>query len=596
METRIDQKKRKTSLMDLSHRMGLIITTITIMAVLLFSIVAITWFMIADLDRKADKAADEIAEILVEPLYNVDDGQAARIGEALVSSGRISGIKIESTITGTILDLKPARDSSLIEPRTRDVVYNLIRLGSVRFCFSDSDLFRMIRSIVITLVLVVFAVMSASVLVNHFLVQRRINDVFAGLAYGISGIAGGRYDREIPETGYLDIDAIIKMMNDMAASIHVKNRQLLGMNKLLERRVSERTAELESALAEQRLLQDRLIESGKLSALGQLAAGMAHELNTPLGAISSSGRIVLDYLDSKVPAQLALLETLDAREATLFRAIVAAGIRENRSLSVPIPSRTEVRDLTRTLGEKGIKDSASIASLLSDAGLTKSLDEIVDLFGTTRDLAIVTAACDPAIARRMAQVIGESAEKAARVVSALRSYLVPEAAERGQVVDVDSDITKVLTLMHNMLKHGIAVSTDFSRVRVLGSSDKLSQVWMNLIRNAAQAMDFRGTLAITTAFRDDKAVVTVEDSGIGIPESIRDRIFEPFFTTKKHGDGMGLGLDICKKIVEAHHGSISFESRPGKTVFTVALPALSDVSPERENADGNGPEGQPEKG
>ena len=254
METRIDQKKRKTSLMDLSHRMGLIITTITIMAVLLFSIVAITWFMIADLDRKADKAADEIAEILVEPLYNVDDGQAARIGEALVSSGRISGIKIESTITGTILDLKPARDSSLIEPRTRDVVYNLIRLGSVRFCFSDSDLFRMIRSIVITLVLVVFAVMSASVLVNHFLVQRRINDVFAGLAYGISGIAGGRYDREIPETGYLDIDAIIKMMNDMAASIHVKNHQLLGMNKLLERRVSERTAELESALAEQRLL------------------------------------------------------------------------------------------------------------------------------------------------------------------------------------------------------------------------------------------------------------------------------------------------------------------------------------------------------
>ncbi|HPS44292.1 MAG TPA: ATP-binding protein, partial [Treponemataceae bacterium] len=533
---------------------------------------------------------------LVEPLYNVDDGQAARIGEALVSSGRISGIKIESTVSGTILDVKPARDSSLIEPRTRDVVYNLIRLGTVRFCFSDADLFGIIRSIVVTLVLVVFAVMFASVLVNHFLVQRRINGVFAGLAYGISGIAGGRYDREIPETGYLDIDAIIKMMNDMAASINVKNHQLLGMNKLLERRVGERTAELESALAEQRLLQDRLIESGKLSALGQLAAGMAHELNTPLGAISSSGRIVLDYLDSKVPAQLSLLETLDERESALFRAIVAAGIRENRSLSMPIPSRAEVRDLTRSLAERGVKDAAAIAGILSDAGLAKSLDEIIGLFGTSRDIAIVTAACEPAIARRMAQVIGESAEKAARVVSALRSYLVPEAAERGQVVDVDSDIAKVLTLMHNMLKHGISVNTSFSGVRVLGSSDKLSQVWMNLIRNAAQAMDFRGTLTVATALRDDKAVVTVEDSGSGIAESIRDRIFEPFFTTKKHGDGMGLGLDICKKIVEAHHGSISFESRPGKTVFTVALPALSDGSPERGSADGVGPEGQLERG
>jgi signal transduction histidine kinase len=579
--------------------MNPIITGITIVIVLLLSIAVIAWFMITDLDRKADKSADEIAEILVEPLYNVDDGQAARIGEALVSSGRISGIKIESTVSGTILDIKPSRDSSLVAPRTRDVAYNLIRLGSVRFSFSDSDLFGMIRSIVITLVLVAFAVMSASVFVNHFLVQRRINGVFAGLAYGISGIAGGRYDREIPETGYLDIDAIVKMMNDMAASIHVKNRQLLGMNKLLERRVSERTAELESALAEQRLLQDRLIESGKLSALGQLAAGMAHELNTPLGAISSSGRIVLDYLDSKVPAQLALLETLDAREAALFRAIVAAGIRENRSLSVPIPSRAEVRDLTRSLAERGVKDASAIAGLLSDAGLAKSLGEFIDLFGTSRDLAIVTAACEPAIARRMVQVVGESAEKAARVVGALRSYLVPEAAERGQVVDVDSDVAKVLTLMHNMLKHGITVNTNFSGIRVLGSSDKLSQVWMNLIRNAAQAMDFRGTLTVATALRDDMAVVTVEDSGVGIPESIRDRVFEPFFTTKKHGDGMGLGLDICKKIVESHHGSISFESRPGKTVFTVALPALSDGSlarPGAEGADGVAPEGQPGRG
>jgi signal transduction histidine kinase len=570
-----NRKMKKMNLMDMSHRMSLMISTITIVVVQLFSISVITWYMVADLDRKADLAADEIAEILVEPLYNVDDGQAKRIGEALVSSGRISGIVIESIVSGTILEIKPPRVSVLIEPRSRNILYKLIRLGSVRFSFSDTDLFDMVRNIVITLVIVVLAVMFVSVLFNHYLVQQRINGVFARLAYGINGISGGRYDRVIPESGYLDMDAVIKMINEMAANIQVKNQQLLGMNKLLEQRVSERTVELEAALAEQRLLQDRLIESGKLSALGQLAAGVAHELNTPLGAISSSGRILIDYLDTKAPNQVAFVTGLDRGEFDLFRAIMNIGIRENKTLSLPIPSRSAVRDAAKALSERGVSNADSIASSLCDVGISDSLEEFVSLFGTSRDLEVVQNACEPVIARRMAQVIGESATKAASVVSALRSYLMPESAEKHQIVDIDADITKVLTLMHNMLKHGIVVKTDFSRVHVLGSSDKLSQVWMNLIRNAAQAMDFRGVLSIGTAIHEGMAIVTVEDSGVGISDSIRDKIFEPFFTTKKSGDGMGLGLDICKKIIEKHHGTISFESRPGWTVFTVMLPAVS---------------------
>lgn len=374
------------------------------------------------------------------------------------------------------------------------------------------------------------------------------------------------------------MDAIITMINEMADNIQIKNRQLLGMNKLLEQRVSERTAELETAFAEQRLLQDRLIESGKLSALGQLAAGVAHELNTPLGAINSSGRIILDYFDAKTPSLIDFVASLSPRELELFRAIVTVGIRENASLALPIPSRVALRETSEKLSANGVKDADSIANLLCDSGLSDSIGEFIGLFGTERDLAIVGAACEPVVARRMAQVIGESADKAAGVVGALKSYLVPVSPERGQLVDVDADIRKVLTLMHNMLKHGIAVRTDFGAVRVIGSTDKLSQVWMNLIRNAAQAMEFRGSLWITTAIKEGKAVVTVEDSGHGIPDGIKDRIFEPFFSTKKHGDSMGLGLDICRKIVEAHHGTITFESKPGRTVFTVILPAATEES------------------
>ncbi|HOV65282.1 MAG TPA: HAMP domain-containing sensor histidine kinase, partial [Spirochaetia bacterium] len=181
------------------------------------------------------------------------------------------------------------------------------------------------------------------------------------------------------------------------------------------------------------------------------------------------------------------------------------------------------------------------------------------------------------IARRMAEIINESSQKAVGVVSALRSYLSQEKSEEN-VVDISADISRVLTLMHNMLKHGINVQTKLTPVMVLGSSDRLSQVWMNLIRNAAEAMKFKGVLEIRTEIQGENAAVSVIDSGPGIPEEIRERIFEPFFTTKKEGEGIGLGLDICKRIVELHRGTISFQSRPGRTEFLVLIPAVKAAS------------------
>ena len=173
----------------------------------------------------------------------------------------------------------------------------------------------------------------------------------------------------------------------------------------------------------------------------------------------------------------------------------------------------------------------------------------------------------------MAEIINESSQKAAGVVSAFHAYLSQEKGEEN-LVDISADISRVLTLMHNMLKHGINVQAELTPVMVLGSSDRLSQVWMNLIRNAAEAMKFKGVLEIRTEIQGENAAVSVIDSGPGIPEEIRERIFEPFFTTKKKGEGMGLGLDICKRIVELHKGTITFKSQPGRTEFLVLIPAV----------------------
>ncbi|HEW98064.1 MAG: hypothetical protein DRR16_24805 [Candidatus Parabeggiatoa sp. nov. 3] len=105
-------------------------------------------------------------------------------------------------------------------------------------------------------------------------------------------------------------------------------------------------------------------------------------------------------------------------------------------------------------------------------------------------------------------------------------------------------------------------------------ADELNQVWTNLVHNALQAMDDKGTLTIETFPQDNQVLISIIDNGKGIAPEIKEKIFEPFFTTKRAGEGSGLGLDIVRKIVKKHEGKITFESQPGKTTFTVFLPVL----------------------
>ena len=131
----------------------------------------------------------------------------------------------------------------------------------------------------------------------------------------------------------------------------------------------------------------------------------------------------------------------------------------------------------------------------------------------------------------------------------------------------------VLELYRNQLKQGVEIMRNYQPLPAIWCyPDELMQVWTNLIHNAIQAMAGKGRLDILVAERNNHAVVQVIDSGCGISPEVRARIFEPFFTTKPTGEGSGLGLDIVKKIVNKHAGSIDVESQPGMTTFSVWLP------------------------
>ncbi len=140
--------------------------------------------------------------------------------------------------------------------------------------------------------------------------------------------------------------------------------------------------------------------------------------------------------------------------------------------------------------------------------------------------------------------------------------------------DLQEGIETVLTIYQNQIKHHIELVRRFEAVGPITClPDELNQVWTNLIHNALQAMNFRGTLTVGVHAAGDDVVVTVRDTGCGIPEVLRERIFDPFFTTKPSGEGSGLGLDIVRRIVEKHGGRILVDSIEGEgTRFEVILP------------------------
>jgi signal transduction histidine kinase len=179
------------------------------------------------------------------------------------------------------------------------------------------------------------------------------------------------------------------------------------------------------------------------------------------------------------------------------------------------------------------------------------------------------------------------AQPMSELVSSMKSY---SPLDRGvqQSIDIHEGIEDTLRLFAFKLKQGIEIRRNYDRTipPVLAYGSELNQVWTNPIDNAIDAMDSKGTLSIETTHLGDRLEVYITDSGTGIPDETRSRsvgnaqshIFEPFFTTKAVGKGTGLGLELARRIVEnRHRGSLSFQSKPGQTRFTVCLPIFDEA-------------------
>ena len=388
-----------------------------------------------------------------------------------------------------------------------------------------------------------------------------------------------------------------QMYRDDASGRYIFEGTIRDISELkrAEAELQAKNADLQETLTHLQAAQQELIQAEKMAALGKLIANIAHEINTPLGAIRASAGNILSALDETFLRLPEVVRLLPDDEQQVFIRLIRRACQPKQALTSK-EERQRRRALTHLLGEAAIAQADTIADTLVDMGIDDDIETLKPLFRHEKTTWLLGAAANIAAQRHSSENILFAVERMSKIVFALKSYAHSDASGQPTVARIQDGMEVVLTLYHNQLKHSIEVVKQYDDAPpILCYPDELQQVWTNLIHNAIQAMRGAGRLEIAihpvethgrasladgsdsethgrASLQDPGIVVEITDSGCGIPPEITDRIFEPFFTTKPAGEGSGLGLDICRKILDKHQGRIEFESQPGKTTFRVWLP------------------------
>ena len=299
------------------------------------------------------------------------------------------------------------------------------------------------------------------------------------------------------------------------------NEQLIESSSQLE----AKNKKLVSALKRLEDTQSHMLHTEKMASIGQLAAGVAHEINNPTGFVSSNLKTLSDY-------QGDLAQLIEK-----YHGLIGALKTEGNGYLLP-----EVIAL----------NIESILGFEKDIDIEFLLEDIVDLIGDCR----------------------EGTERIKKIVIDLKDFAHP-GEEVIQPTDINNGLASTLNVVNNEIKYKATVHKDFGTLPpVKGVPQQLNQVFMNILVNSAQAIEKKGDIHIKTWLADQNVKITISDTGCGIPEENLNKIFDPFFTTKEIGKGTGLGMNIVYNIIEKHQGTIEVQSEIGKgTTFTISLPA-----------------------
>lgn len=374
------------------------------------------------------------------------------------------------------------------------------------------------------------------------------------------------FDSKQELTGYIAVETDITARKIADEALRKSEDQFKRMNETLEQKVLENTKKNLD-------LSRSIVEQEKLATIGEISAGIAHDLNTPLGAIKVGTESVQFTIDSLITQHIAKCSEEQVQ--------MAIKIAKGTSMEIFVgglqllKERKEMLEFLQSKFGDNPNNLGTIAELLTKCRILTTEEQTIEKLMQWNNAAdVLELIYDIQMTNNLLETIKTSVEKATKVVKDVRAFIKNETTVERTVVNLKDNISTVLNIFNFELKRNINLTFEVDpNIFIPGYDIKLFQLWSNLIKNAIDAMDEQTEkmISIHSELHDNSVDIIIKNNGPIIPEDVINKIFKKFFTTKQKKNGTGLGLSIVKNVVDEHGAKIAVTSGDGITTFIVTF-------------------------